>query len=99
MPVLAVAPSSRSFVRVSGPQSGDYLQRMVSNDVLALDAGDSCEALLLTPKARVIATLRVLRRDTDDFLLVTEPELGEIVRDHLLRMRFAARCDVALEDH
>lgn len=98
-PALTAAPRSRSFVGVSGPQAGEYLQRMVSNDVLALDAGDSCDALLLTPKARVIATLRVLRRDTDDFLLVTEPELGEVVRDHLLRLRFAARCDVVLEDH
>ncbi len=68
----------RAFVRVSGPQAGDYLQRMVSNDVLALAPGGSCDALLLTPKARVIATLRVLRRADDDFLLLTEPELGEI---------------------
>ena len=73
----------RAFVRVSGPQAGDYLQRMVSNDVLALAPGGSCDALLLTPKARVIATLRVLRRADDDFLLLTEPELGETVRDHL----------------
>ena len=98
-PALAVAPRSRSFVRVSGPEAGDYLQRMVSNDVLALNAGDSCEALLLTPKARVIATLHVLRLGANDFLLATEPELGEVVRDHLLRTRFAARCDVALEAH
>ena len=94
---VSVAARPRAFVRVSGPGSGDYLQRMVSNDVLALAAGDSCDALLLTPKARVIATLRVLRRDDDDFLLLTEPELGETVRDHLQRMRFAARCEIALE--
>ena len=95
---VSVAARPRAFVRVSGPQSGDYLQRMVSNDVLALAPGGSCDALLLTPKARVVATLRVLRRD-DDFLLLTEPELGETVRDHLQRMRFAARCEIALEDH
>jgi folate-binding protein YgfZ len=94
---VSVAARPRAFVRVSGPQSGDYLQRMVSNDVLALPAGGSCDALLLTPKARVIATLRVLRRDDDDFLLLTEPELGETVRDHLQRMRFAARCEISLE--
>ena len=29
------------------------------------------------PKARVIAPLRVLRREADEFLLLTEPELGE----------------------
>jgi folate-binding protein YgfZ len=89
----------RAFVGVAGPQAADYLNRMVSNDVLALASGASCEALLLTAKARVIATLRVVRRGEEDFLLLTEPELGETVRSHLLRFRFAARCEIAPEEH
>ena len=96
---LSVAPRPRAYVRVAGPQAGDYLQRMVSNDVLAVAVGDSCEALLLTPKARVIAPLRVVRRGEQDFLLLTEPELGDVVRDHLLRTRFAARAEIELEQH
>jgi folate-binding protein YgfZ len=72
---------------------------MLSNDVAALGVGESCEALLLTAKARVIAPMRVLRRAPDDFLLLTEPELGETLRDQLLRMRFAAKAEIALEDH
>ena len=89
----------RAFVRVSGPDAADYLQRMVSNDVEALAAGDSCDALLLTPKARIIAPLRVCRRGSDDFLLLTEPELGDRVAAELTRMRFAARCEIAPEAH
>jgi tRNA-modifying protein YgfZ len=72
---------------------------MVSNDVEALAVGDRCDALLLTAKARVIAPLRVLRRSEDDFLLLTEPELGETVRTELLRMRFAAKAEIELEEH
>jgi folate-binding protein YgfZ len=72
---------------------------MVSNDVEALADGEACEALLLTAKARVIAPLRILRRTSDDFLLLTEPELGETVRRELLRMRFAARAEIELEEH
>ena len=72
---------------------------MVSNDVEALDVGGSCEALLLTAKARVIAPLVVLRRGVDDFLVLTEAGLGERVRATLLRSRFAARCEIAVEDH
>ena len=72
---------------------------MVSNDVAALQADESCDALLLTPKARLIAPLRVWRRGADDFLLLTEPELGETVREQLLRARFAARCEIELEEH
>ena len=72
------------------------MQRMLSNDVTE---GDEVDALLLTSKARLIAPLRVQRRDADDFLLLTEPELGEAVRTTLLRARFAAKCEIELEQH
>ena len=89
----------RSYVRVTGPDAEDYLQRMVSNDVAALEKGARCEALLLTAKARVIAPLVVLRRGADDFLLLTEPELGERVRAELTRFRFAAKAEIEPEQH
>ena len=95
----AVVRRPRAFVRVSGPDAADYLQRMVSNDVEALAPGESCDALLLTAKARVIAPLRVLRRGADDFLLFTEPDLGDRVRAELLRMRFAAKAEIESEQH
>jgi folate-binding protein YgfZ len=96
---LQAAKRPRAFVRVSGPDAEDYLQRMVSNDVAAVPVGGSCEALLLTPKARVIAPLVVVRSAADDFLLLTEPELGDRVVHELTRMRFAAKCDIAAEEH
>ena len=72
---------------------------MLSNDVAALAPGASCDALLLTAKARVIAPLKVVRRAPDDFLLLTEPELGERVRAELTRFRFAAKAEIAAEEH
>src|ERR1051325_1079505 len=72
---------------------------MLSNDVAVLGSGESCEALLLTAKSRVIAPLRVLRRGPEDFLLLTEPELGERVRAELLRFRFAAKAEIDPEEH
>lgn len=72
---------------------------MLSNDVAALDVGGSCDALLLTAKARVIAPLVVFRRGEDDFLLLTEPELGERVQAELRRMRFAAKAAIEAERH
>lgn len=86
----------RAYVAVRGPDAADLLQRIVSNDI---EGRDSCEALLLTAKGRVIAPLVVWRRSDDDFLLLTEPELGEIVRTHLLRLRVAAKCEIFLEEH
>jgi tRNA-modifying protein YgfZ len=96
---MRVALRPRSFVRVSGPAAEEYLDRMVSNDVAALGPGESCEALLLTAKARVIAPLVVLRRGHDDFLLLTEPELGERVRTELVRSRFATKVELEPEVH
>ena len=96
---MRVALRPRSFVRVAGPGAEEYLNRMVSNDVAALGPGEACEALLLTAKARVIAPLVVLRRSHDDFLLLTEPGLGERVRDELVRSRFASKAEIELEEH
>src|SRR5262245_29477637 len=94
-----VGRRARDYVGVVGPDASSYLQAMVSNDVEALGIGDSCEALLLTPKARVIAPLVVLRRAVDDFLLLTDEGLGERVRARLVRSRLAARCEIEPEEH
>jgi folate-binding protein YgfZ len=72
---------------------------MLSNDVAGLAPGESCDALLLTPKGRVIAPIRVLRRETENYLLLTEPELGETVRATLVQSRFAAKAEIEVEEH
>jgi folate-binding protein YgfZ len=89
----------RAFVRVTGPDAEDLLQRLLSNDVGALAPNEACDALLLTPKARIVAPLRVHRCAADDFLLSTEPELGDTLRTHLLRARLRSRCELEREDH
>jgi folate-binding protein YgfZ len=96
---MDVAARERDFVCVTGADAADYLQRMVSNDVEALAGGEACPALLLTAKARVIAPLVVLRRADDEFLLLTEAGLGEVMRAHLTRMRLRARCEIEPEEH
>ncbi|HYZ79397.1 MAG TPA: hypothetical protein VE596_18700 [Gaiellaceae bacterium] len=96
---MRFAARPRSYLRVAGPDAEDYLQRMLSNDVAALSVGERCDALLLTAKSRVIAPLRALRRGPDDFLLLTEPELGERVRAELVRFRFAAKAEIEPEEH
>jgi len=94
-----VAEREREFVGVRGPDAADYLQRMVSNDVEALAAGEACPALLLTAKARVIAPLVVWRRGEEDFVVLTEPGLGDRVHAELVRLRFRARCEIEAEEH
>ena len=85
----------RDYVRVAGPDAADFLQRMLSNDVEQAP----CRAMLLTPKARLIAPLVVVRRADDDFLLLTEPGLGDAVSSALLRAKFAAKVEIEAEEH
>jgi folate-binding protein YgfZ len=86
-------------VGVSGPEAAPYLQRMLSNDVEALAPGESCEALLLSAKARIVAPTTVFRRGVEDYLLLTDPELAEPLRAALQRSRFAAKVAIELERH
>ncbi len=97
--MAAWAPRARDYVAARGPDAADFVQRMVSNDVEALAPGEACDALLLTPKARIVAPLRVFRRGDDDFLLATEARLGETLRSQLQRARFAAKVELEPEEH
>ena len=87
----------RGYVRVTGPEATDFLERMVSNEVASLELGEGRQALLLTPKSRIVAPLRVVHEGPQAFLLITEVELAETVASTLLRARFAARCEVSVE--
>jgi folate-binding protein YgfZ len=89
----------RGYVAVSGPDAADFLERMVSNEVVSLEPGEARLALLLTPKSRIVAPLRVVREGSEDFLLITEAELAEAVASTLLRARFAAKCVIELRPY
>jgi folate-binding protein YgfZ len=96
---LQAAPRPRAYVSVNGPDAGSYLERMLSNEVESLPVGGAREALLLTPKARVVAPVVVWRRAEADFLLLTEPEAGDRLARELVRARFAAKCSIEVEQH
>jgi len=84
----------RGYVAVSGPEAADFLERMLSNEVVSLEEGEAQQALLLTPKGRIVAPVRVVREGPESFLLLTEAELAESVATTLTRARFAARCEI-----
>jgi folate-binding protein YgfZ len=84
----------RGYVAVTGPEAADFLERMLSNEVVSLEPGEARPALLLTPKSRIVAPLRVVREAPESFLLITEGPLAETVSSTLLRARFAAKCEI-----
>jgi len=80
-------------VRAAGPDTVRYLQSMLSNDVEAAGAGGGVYALLLTPKARVIADVEVFNTGSE-LVLACAPELRDRVLDTLLRSRFRSKVEL-----
>ena len=89
----------RGYVAVTGPEAADFLERMLSNEVVSLEPGEARPALLLTPKSRIVAPLGVVREGPEAFLLLTESSLAETVASSLLRARFAAKCQIELRPY
>jgi folate-binding protein YgfZ len=89
----------RGYVAVTGPEAADFLERMLSNEVVSLEAGRARPALLLTPKSRIVAPLRFVREGPEAFLLITESSLAETVASTLLRARFAAKCQIEVRPY
>jgi folate-binding protein YgfZ len=94
--VTTVLP--RSFIRAAGRDAISYVQSMVSNDVAALAPGEGVYALLLTPKARIVADLEVFRVGDDELALAAHPDVGAAALETLLRSRFRAKVDLEPSD-
>src|SRR5580765_8571827 len=89
----------RGYVQVSGPEAAEFLERMVTNEVTSLEPGEARPALLLTPKSRIVAPLRVVRGGPEPFLLIPEAALAESVGSTLRRAQFAAKCEIELKPY
>jgi folate-binding protein YgfZ len=90
-----LARLDRGYVEVTGPDAEDFLERMLSNEVASLHEGQARHALLLTPKGRLVAPLRMVRTGPETFVLVTDvSELAEPAAASLRAARFASRCKI-----
>src|SRR5881296_4288994 len=63
--------SHRGRIVVSGADRASYLQGLLTNDVVALQAGEGCYAAYLTPQGRMIADLYVY--ELGDVMLLSTP--------------------------
>jgi len=87
--------SNRGRIAVSGKDRASYLQGLLTNDVVALKAGEGCYAAYLTAQGRMIADLWVY--ELGDAMLVT---LSADVKDVVLAKldQFIFSEDVQLGD-
>jgi folate-binding protein YgfZ len=86
--------TSRTVLRISGADSRDFLQNLVTNDVTRLDDGP-VYAALLTPQGKLIADF-ILVADGADVLLDVATIWAAALKQRLTMYRL--RADVTVED-
>ena len=94
--VALVDRSTRGRLRLTGQDRRDYLQGLLSNDIVALTAGSGCYACLLTAQGRMISDMYVV--ETGDALLIDlEREVTAKVFAHFDQFIFTEDVQVADE--
>ena len=84
----------RAFTLLDGPDAVRFLQGMVTNDVDAIATGSAGYALLLTPKARVVADMRLTRLGETTFLADADGAAATALRTVLTRYRLASKVTI-----
>ncbi len=87
--------SARGRITARGRDRARLLHNLTTNEVKKMTPGDICYAFLLNPQGRIQADLSLICYE-DRFLIDTEPELREKVRQHIGRYIIADQ--VELED-
>ncbi|KIN63898.1 Aminomethyl transferase family protein [Sulfitobacter noctilucicola] len=85
--------TKRRILRLSGADTRDFLQGLVTNDVSKLESG-AVYAALLTPQGKYMADFFLLP-DGDTVLLDVADELGDLVTQRL--SMYKLRADVTIE--
>ena len=88
----------RATLTARGPDAAEYLQSMLSNDVSEAVPGGAVYALLLTPKARVIADLELFNTG-DELVLASDPSRRDDVLATLVRSRFRRKVELEPSAH
>ncbi|OBS10719.1 CAF17-like 4Fe-4S cluster assembly/insertion protein YgfZ [Acidihalobacter prosperus] len=87
--------SHYGLIAAYGEDAADFLQGQFSNDIQAVDAGHSQLSSYCTPKGRMLANFRVIRRDGTYYLRLPQALLEPMLKR--LRM-YVLRSRVTLED-
>ncbi|MBI3678632.1 MAG: folate-binding protein YgfZ [Proteobacteria bacterium] len=60
--------TDRAVIDISGPETGNFLQGLITNDVEILDAGEALYAALLTPQGKILFDFLAARSGDTVFL-------------------------------
>ena len=85
--------SERGRLRLTGADRREYLQGLLTNDIVALSPGSGCYACLLTAQGRMIADMYVIETG-DAILMDLERAVTARVGEHLAQFVFSEDVEV-----
>src|SRR5436190_2294249 len=88
----------RSCLTAEGPDALLLLQSLLTNDVEQAQPGGGVYALLLTPKARVIADIELFNTGPG-YVLACPPGRADEVLQAIMRARFRRKVELQLSPH
>ena len=89
-----IAAEDRGWIAVAGHDRADFLQGLLSNDVVALSPGAGCYAVCLTPQGRMTADMYVLAQP-DRLLLDVDRGVADRLRERFDDLVFTEDVRVA----
>ena len=84
------------IVKVTGPEAETFLQGQLTQDLGVVQPSNAPLAALLSPKGRVISTLRLLAF-ADGYLLLVPNGMADAVTSRLLMYKLRAKVDIAAD--
>lgn len=87
-----------AVLEVSGPDAAAFLHGQLSADVESLAVGAGTEALLLSPKGRLVAVGYLLRTGDTRFAYVVDARVRDATAERLVRFHLRVDCDIAGDD-
>jgi folate-binding protein YgfZ len=85
--------SERGKLALSGPDSAEFLDSLLSNEIRSLEPGSGCAATLLTPKGRILAEVRIVRTE-QELWLDTDRNSLQALYDALRTFRIGYRSEL-----
>lgn len=87
----------RVVLSVDGPDAEEFLNGLITNSSLEMQAGDARYGALLTPQGKLISDLIYLRKP-DGFLLDVPIQADEVLLKRLKMFKLRANVDLALRE-
>lgn len=91
-----VERSEQGLLRFRGPQARWFLDQLLTNRILDLPPGSGTDALLLTPKGRITALLRLRASGDEEIMILLDPGVAAMAGPFFEGRIFATR--VTVED-